>query len=163
MSLVDGPHGFRVDPETGDVYGRSGRKLKHSVSRTGYHRIAAYWPKVDGSPWQKRFLVHRIVWEAVNGEIPEGLQINHLNGIKSDNRIDNLEVVTASENVRHAFATGLRVPVRGHFKLTEDQVREIRRDYKRGEVTLKMLGDRYGVCEKNVHYVVKGETWAGVV
>jgi hypothetical protein len=154
---VAGPHGFRVDPATGDVYGPR-KKLKPYPTNCGYVRVAAYH---NGE--QKKYSVHRVVWEAVNGPIPDGMVINHLNGVKTDNRIGNLEMVTPSENTIHAFRTGLRVPVRGHFKLTEDDVRAIRRDYKRGVVTLKMLGDRYGVCEKNVHYIVKGETWAGVV
>ena len=42
---------------------------------------------------------HRLVWEAFNGPIAHGLEINHKNGIKTDNRLVNLEVVSRSENV----------------------------------------------------------------
>lgn len=54
------------------------------------------------------YYVHRMVIEAFIGAIPENLQVNHINGIKDDNRLVNLEVCTASENMRHAVSTGLK-------------------------------------------------------
>lgn len=45
--------------------------------------------------------VHRLVWIAFNGPIPEGMQINHLNEIKSDNRLENLSLCTAMENTNY--------------------------------------------------------------
>ena len=47
---------------------------------------------------RKAYLVHRLVWETFNGQIPEGLQVNHINEIKSDNRLENLNLMTAKEN-----------------------------------------------------------------
>lgn len=51
---------------------------------------------------------HRLVWTAIQGQIPEGLDINHRDGDKTNNHPDNLEPATRSENHRHAFRTGLR-------------------------------------------------------
>ena len=48
-------------------------------------------------------LAHRVVWIYFNGEIPDGLEINHKDGIKINNRLENLELVTRSENHKHAF------------------------------------------------------------
>lgn len=45
--------------------------------------------------------VHRIIWETFYGEIPEGYQIDHINTIRTDNRLDNLRVVTQAENNRN--------------------------------------------------------------
>ena len=42
--------------------------------------------------------VHRLVWEAFNGLIPEGMQVNHINENKSDNRLENLNLMTAVQN-----------------------------------------------------------------
>lgn len=47
---------------------------------------------------RKTCLVHRLVYEAINGKIPTGYEIDHINGIKNDNRIENLRCVTPKEN-----------------------------------------------------------------
>lgn len=46
----------------------------------------------------KRYLVHRLIWMLHNGEIPKDMQIDHINGVKSDNRLENLRCVTPSVN-----------------------------------------------------------------
>ena len=50
---------------------------------------------------RKEFLVHRLVWSAFKGEIPEGYVVNHLNEIKTDNRLENLEICTSTENMNY--------------------------------------------------------------
>lgn len=51
--------------------------------------------------------IHRLIVEAFIGEIPEGLCVNHKDGNKANNNLDNLEVVTHLENMRHAYKLGL--------------------------------------------------------
>jgi hypothetical protein len=55
---------------------------------------------------QKNYYVHRLVWEQFNGPIPEGMVINHIDGNKKNNDLNNLELVTHAENIRHAFESG---------------------------------------------------------
>lgn len=50
--------------------------------------------------------VHRVVYEAFRGEIPDRLEIDHINGNRTDNRIENLEAVTHKENIRRAVING---------------------------------------------------------
>jgi hypothetical protein len=52
----------------------------------------------------RRVSVHRAVWEAFNGPIAGRLEVNHKNLDRSDNRLENLELLTHQENVRHAHA-----------------------------------------------------------
>lgn len=55
----------------------------------------------------KRVRAHKLVAEAFVGCIPKGLAINHINGVKSDNRVENLEICTYSHNVKEAFRLGI--------------------------------------------------------
>lgn len=48
--------------------------------------------------------VHSLVARAWLGEKPSGMEINHIDGTRSNNRVDNLEYVTRSENILHSFA-----------------------------------------------------------
>lgn len=78
----------------------------------------------------RHFLVSRLVALAFIPEIEGKPNVNHINGIKTDNRIENLEWVTQKENTRHAWRTGLAKPRCGSAgpgaKLTESEVLEIR-------------------------------------
>lgn len=57
--------------------------------------------------------VHRLVYEAFNGVIPEGLQVNHINEIKTDNRIENLNLMTPKENCNHGSRVQRMARTRG--------------------------------------------------
>ena len=50
----------------------------------------------DGN--RKRVFVHRLVWVAFNGPIPDCMQVNHINEDKTDNRLENLNLMTCKEN-----------------------------------------------------------------
>lgn len=80
----------------------NGRTLKKHVLNNGYEQVTLCR---DGDV--KRMSVHRIVAEAFMPD-HEGDQVNHINGIKTDNRVENLEWCTCIENHKHAFAHGLR-------------------------------------------------------
>ena len=67
--------------------------LKNAKHPTGYERIDLYR---DGK--YKKLFVHRLVYEAFVGEIPEGYEIDHINTIRDDNRLSNLRCVTRKEN-----------------------------------------------------------------
>lgn len=84
---------------------RKNRNMKPSTNYKGYNVVTLY---DDCGP--RSFLVHRLVWMAFNGPIPNNLQINHINEVKTDNRLDNLEAVTAAENIRWSIAKRVGVP-----------------------------------------------------
>ncbi|WP_084158700.1 HNH endonuclease [Solidesulfovibrio alcoholivorans] len=104
---------------------------------------------------------HRVVWAYHNGQIPDGHVINHKNGIKDDNRPENLELTTSSENQKHANRNGLR-DQRGQrnprAKLTDRQVAEIRLAYSEGGYTQSQLAERYGVAFQTVSKIVRGDS-----
>ena len=109
---------YSVD-NNGSVFNRHGKKLKPINHNTGY---SVYTMRINGTE-QKQVRAHRFVWEALVGEIPEGMVINHLDGNKQNNCIDNLEVCTPSENTIHRFDTlkqkAARGEATGKAKITE--------------------------------------------
>ena len=75
-------------------YRRTGREkiLKPKIEKSGYQRVGLW---KNGGKW---YQVHRLVYEAFVGDIPKGMQVNHINEIKSDNRLENLNLMTPKEN-----------------------------------------------------------------
>lgn len=111
--------------------------------------------------------LHRIVAETFVPN-PLGLpQVNHIDGNRENNRADNLEWVTASRNMSHAYSTGLKTN-RGEInpvsKLTEQDVRNIRTLAARG-LTARAIRDRLRlpVGIATVKAVRLGKNWGHVV
>lgn len=100
---------------------------------------------------------HRIIWILNNGNIPENMQVNHKNSIKSDNRIENLELLTASENRKHAY-------IFKDFskKLDCMKVRDIRNRYKNCNITMTALATEYGVEICTIDAAIKRRTWSSI-
>lgn len=73
--------------------------LKQTVSNSGYYTVQLSWRSK-----YKHYSVHRLVWEAFNGPIPKGMVINHKDENKINNSIDNLELVSYSENIMYGTA-----------------------------------------------------------
>jgi hypothetical protein len=81
-----------------------GKFLKGSFDKQGYHRVHIY----VGGYKNKTIKTHRLIAETFLPKQDSKMDVNHINGIKSDNRIENLEWCTRSQNILHAFRTGLK-------------------------------------------------------
>ena len=68
---------------------------KQSKASGGYCRVRVSGTKIN------QVFVHRIIWETFKGEIPEGMQIDHINTIRTDNRLENLRLVTHKANMNN--------------------------------------------------------------
>jgi len=105
-------------------------------------------------------LAHRLVWQWFNGDIPDGMVVNHRNGIKDDNRPKNLELVSMSDNISHAHTNGL-LDEHGqgnpNAKLTNNEVAQIRLAFGSGMYTQAQLAKRFGVSFQHVSKLIRGE------
>lgn len=135
------------------------RVLKPSLNNSGYYQIGL---TEDGK--RKYFLIHRLVMLVFQGE--SSLQVNHMNGVKTNNRLDNLEYCTASENVKHAYAMGLnsrKGEKNGKAKLTESQVREIKTELLKPYHGINNdLAELYGVKKIAISKIKTGKTWTHI-
>lgn len=117
--------------ENGSVYGSRGGVLAPMLHHTGYSVIT-----VRRNGEQKQLRVHRFIWETLVGDIPVDKVINHKNGIKTDNRLSNLELVSNRDNIVHAWEELGRISVKGEdkpqAKITERQAIEIISMCKKG-------------------------------
>jgi len=90
-------------------------------------------------------------------------EINHIKGIKKDNRSLRLEWVTHSENGKHAYRIKLREAKKGSSNffsiLKESEVLQIRELHETNEYTQKQIGDKFGVDYRTVSYIVNKKTW----
>ena len=86
-----------------DTLGRrvNERILKPSITCNGYYIVGLCKNSIG-----KWYSAHRLVWEAFNGPIPEGYEINHINEKKFDNRLENLNLMTHRENIN--YGTGIK-------------------------------------------------------
>lgn len=96
--------------ENGEVKNKITKKiLKGDVNNCGYHRVCLY--KKNHIPIKQRFFVHRLVAEHFIQNINSLPEVNHIDGNKHNNHVDNLEWVSRSENEIHARKNNLK-----HFK-----------------------------------------------
>ena len=111
----------------------------------------------------KQFRVHRLVAKAFIPNPENKQEVNHIDGNKQNNRADNLEWCTCSENIQHAFKTGLSKQGEERFeaKLTNAQAREIRERYKpyNREASAYALAKEYGVSQHIISNIVNKKTY----
>lgn len=130
------------------------RRAEHNTS-AGYMQVRLM---IDGKRYHA--CAHRLIWQHLNGDIPEGYIVNHKNGVKHDNRPDNLELLTLSENAKHAFRSGLRDEHgenNPNAKLTNKDIVNIRGLYGCKKFTLTELGAQYNVSHQHISRIVRGE------
>ena len=111
--------------DNGEIIGKRGKPLKGHIDRCGYHEVL-----FSENGCTKNYLAHRLILSTFAPiENMEQYDVNHKNGNKLDNRLDNLEWSTRSENVKHSYRHGLQNKVtnpHGTFRvLSEDDIQKI--------------------------------------
>jgi hypothetical protein len=137
------------------------RKVPEKILRfgyvLGYSTVSLYKKGI-----QKNYTVHRLVIEAFIPNYENKPSVNHINGIKTDNMIKNLEWCTVKENNIHAYDSGLKKAAKGenHYnsKLSEETVIKIKYGKFEG-MSHAEIARIFGVKRLQVLKIRNGKTW----
>jgi hypothetical protein len=160
---IDGYPDYQVSNE-----GRVRRTTLRTCGRIGHilrPGLRSGYPSVDFCCRGKRrsHLVHHLVAAAFLGPCPDGHEVNHVNGDKTQNQAANLEYTTRSSNQLHAYRMGLqdaRGEKNGHAKLTRELVIEIRAFAAQpNRPSYPHIAKMFNVSESNIRAIVTGRTW----
>lgn len=152
-------YNYYVD-ELGRIYSEATHKyLSAQLDKDGYEKVQMI--STDGK--RHRYSVHRIVMENLNPvEDMEKLQVNHIDGNKQNNKLENLEWCTCQENILHAYAHNLHSQKgerNNQSKLTEENVKEIIQILLSKKYTQKEIGRKFNVCEDTIGAIKNKYTW----
>ena len=145
----------------GEIMNKSGLLLKQNLDTDGYKLITLYNGK------RKMFRVHRLVVENFIGSIPDKMEVNHIDYNRSNNRVENLEIVTHLENVRHSYDrivkgiknNGATSVNKRNSKVTIKEADEIRKKYSTGNYTQIELGNIYGLKRSAMSNLLNEKSW----
>jgi len=138
---------------------RIGRLIKALPTKKGYLAVQLW---KDGK--MRRFQLHVLVARAFLGQAPTGTEVNHRDGDKHNPAANNLEYLSHSENMKHAYRNGLYPSGANHHwaRLTAAQVNEIRQIQSSGKMGCRKLARLYGISKSAVQLIVRRENWAHV-
>ena len=134
------------------VEGKDGKVLNGAIVK-GYRQIGL----VQNSGKLKLFFQHRLFMISFIPNPEQKSDVNHIDGIKSNNLLSNLEWNTRSENMRHADRTGLRICAsgeqNGNVKLSDSEIPVIFQMYQNG-ITQKQIGIHFGVSQMQISNIL---------
>jgi len=141
----------------GRVASAIGKKiLKHSITGDGYPCISL---SHKGKTWTRT--VHRLVAKAFIENPDDKAEVNHRDGVKTNNSVDNLEWLTHDENMEHATRSGLIACGEngGGARLTESQAQDILDNYDSWGISRRDAGRRFGVHHATIDKILWRNTW----
>lgn len=144
----------RLPNKIGKGFPKKERILLPHKDAYGYGRFSL----ADSNGISKHYKAHQLIAKAFIPNPFNKRYINHKNGIKDDNRIDNLEWCTLGENNKHAHATkikNLKGCKNGRALLNDEQVMEIYLAHQ----TQKELGKKYGVSQATISVIKRDKNW----
>lgn len=151
--------GYKVS-SFGNIINGFSKPIKPFINKGGYLEVSIYYNK-------KRYptKMHRIIAFAFIPNPNNLKEINHIDGDKTNNNINNLEWCTRGENIKHAYNLGLRKPNKLYgdnstfHKLSKIQVIEIREKYATKKYSQTELACEYNVARATIGKIVNNLTW----
>ena len=140
-----------------------GRVLSSSKHNMGYLRVSL--PFIIRQKKRKSFFIHRLVLMAFKGmPTKKRYDCNHINGIKADNRIENLEWCSRKENIRHSFRIGLSKQGEDHHrsKLKEKDVVEIKELLRNKKLKQIEIARKFNVSDVAISMIKSKRNWSHI-
>jgi NUMOD4 motif/HNH endonuclease len=128
---------------------RYGRILKGNRDSRGYLKVT-----LMGNV-QKTRLIHQLVFEAFVGSRPAGFDVAHIDDDKENPRLDNLALMTRSENQKMTVIAGDSFAA----KITPADASEIRRLYASGGILQRELAKMFGLSESQISRIILNQAW----
>lgn len=147
----------RVDNRNHKV---KGRLLSKTKDKDGYLQVGL---SLNGKMVKRK--VHRLVALAFISNVENKLEVNHIDGNKENNNVDNLEWSTSSENKKHAYDIGLKNAIIGESqfksKLTEDDVIWIRNNHIVNDIYFGdiAMSKKFNVSKSTINLIVHRKLW----
>lgn len=141
------------------------KSYKLHLNKTGYLQVCV---SLGSRKNKKIFRVHKAVAETFIPNPENKVTVNHIDGNKQNNVVDNLEWATYSENTQHAARIGLINHAQGtdstSSKLSSDDVVYIREHYISGDSTYgtRALGRRFNVNHETIRDVIHNNTYKNI-
>lgn len=156
-----------VDTEHGKVFttrGPGGVKLNEPKELTGSEVNGYKVVSIRNGETKMQCRVHRIIWIADHGIIPDGYVIDHINNNKMDNRRTNLQLLTATENSQKARRDNLYKVhgEAGQAKITDEIHDFIQYVYGNADLSVRQLSEIFGISKSRVHQIIHDEPWTDI-
>jgi hypothetical protein len=138
--------------------GETNRELSYTINEGGYACVTLY------DPFKHTARVHVVVAKTFVENTLSKLCVNHKDGNKLNNNINNLEWLTHSENTQHAYDTGLKSKGEdvSWAKLTEEDVIDIKNMFV-NNISVKEIAEYYEVSVPTISQIKQGESWKHVL
>jgi hypothetical protein len=139
------------------------RIIKVNFNSKGYYQVSIYHPKTG----KQKLKVHRLVAMAFIDNPNNKPQVNHINCIKTDNNVDNLEWCTNDENQKHACENGLKGSAIGskspRTNLTEEIVLKIKKTPAKTKQERVKVANSFGITLRCYEHIKYGSSWKHVI
>ena len=146
-AMIPNHYGFMATIH-GEIIGKRGKVMTGRVDRCGYKEVA-----LSENGKTKSYLVHRLILATFRpASNMDELDVNHINGNKLDNRIENLEWCTRSQNITHSYDNGLQKTVsniHGSFRVLNERDFEVIRDLHHRGYLDKEIAKEVG-CSRSI-------------
>lgn len=137
---------FMINKNTCQIVNKNSRQIMAESERNGYKRVHL------GS--NKYYSLHLVMWETFIGPVKEGYEIDHKDGNKSNNHLDNLQEVSHQENMLNAYQNGhagavkiYQFDLNGNFIASYDSIRHAAQAINGNEIAIKSASDRKGTSQ----------------